>query len=212
MSSPSWRNLRESRERDWAQAPWRGKDAHSSPTSSSTTLPSSSHVRTANAWGNLPELLIHRNHKRCNPFVVIYAIVWGDTLGSSTDWNRNLFFEVGYYWNKILKHLPLILALGGEKNVADFWGKYWWKTEEPFGRILEEPKDPKGGCWWRLKGIWGKHYGNMGEKVFCYKPQNVSQYCHLMNQAGPYGVFPKQNTTPIHVLPLPLICTKTSAS
>ena len=57
-----------------------------------------------------------------------------------------------------------------------------------------------------------KHYGNMGEKVFCYKPQNVSQYCHLMNQAGPYGVFPKQNTTPIHVLPLPLICTKTSAS
>lgn len=103
VSSPSRRNLRESRERDWAQAPWRGKDAHSSPTSSSTTLPSSSHVRTANAWGSLPELLIHRNHKRCNTFVVVYAIVWGDTLGSSTDWNRNLFFEVGYYWNKNLK-------------------------------------------------------------------------------------------------------------
>lgn len=81
---------------------------------------SSSHVRTANAWGSQT----HRNHKRCNTFVLIYATVWGDTLGSSTDWNRNLVFEVGYYWNKILKHLPLTLALGGEKNVADFWGKY----------------------------------------------------------------------------------------
>ena len=114
------RNLRESPERDWAQAPWRGKDARSACTSSSTTHSSSSHIRTANAWGSLT----HRNHRSCNTFVLIYATVWGDTLGSSTDWNRNLVFKVGYYWNKTLKHLPLTLALGGEKNVVDFWGKY----------------------------------------------------------------------------------------